>query len=1019
MDFKRALSLLLAITTACAGLTVAPVARADFRATPAWYDSNAIGATPDWHYRVPLTVPAGTSVSSMVRVDADFAPLLAQMGVSGVVDANSPRITLADGVTLVTAQEFSDGVYNNVSDANGNSRGELKFISQTTGAATYYVYFDLVANGVKPALPSSVVINANFETGGTGTQAPPGWTVTAATGFDAQIRPSEMVSVTSDGAMGTGQSATKVTDGTPKSGNFSYLMGARTANEAATNPSAVVLQKTFAVPATNPGAFRFNFRVEGWDSNDDGQTGNYDYIRVQLISGTTTIEVIGPSAATAAYKYANLPFSPNKGVAKVATTTPGYGRYNGFDTGTDGIHRAGMTATPGSEPWWLANVDLTPMAGKTVTLKISTSHTLQYRSWFHIDDIDWSLITGTLGTAVQAFGAKISAPNDTGTSAISTYTAGQKLLIRASVQASPLKVLADVYNDAGVRVATGVTLYNDGTHGDTVSGDSIWANDGSVVANPTYNFSTADGAGTWKVVVYAYDSGASAGATPAGLPKMPAGAAGSVDTANYFSVDEQTFALSFTPSITGTVYVDANHNGGRDGAETYTGLPTLYAKLVQAGAVSAVANVTAAGTFSFGITPTGTYTVVISTNNLTSSAVAALPAGWIGTETATGSATRTIGTGVTPPLMFGLFNGARVSGTVFQDNGTTGPNNGVQNAGEAGIPGLQITLNSGATVLDNAATDANGAYLLWVPQSAVGTAVAVNVPTTTYVSTGGSVGTTGGAYASIANFATITFTPATGVTYSGVATGMTPPTTFSPDNTEQGYLGASILYPHAFRPGSPGTLTFSLSSNSAAPRAIWNPILYRDSSCSGQVSGVDDDAPLTGSITAQPGDVVCVVVKQFIPATATVGTVNVTTITATLTMTNIAQPIVISRTDTTTVSGSAAGAELVLTKKVRNLTTGGTFGNNNSAQPGQVLQYQITFLNNGSSPFTSVQVRDSVPAYTLHAAASCGTLPAGITCAVTTQPAVGSAYGDIVWTLTGSLASTATGNVLFSATVQP
>jgi hypothetical protein len=39
-----------------------PVARADL-ASPSWYDQNAVGSAPDWHYRVPINLPVGAEAA--------------------------------------------------------------------------------------------------------------------------------------------------------------------------------------------------------------------------------------------------------------------------------------------------------------------------------------------------------------------------------------------------------------------------------------------------------------------------------------------------------------------------------------------------------------------------------------------------------------------------------------------------------------------------------------------------------------------------------------------------------------------------------------------------------------------------------------------------------------------------------------------------------------------------------------------------------------------------------------------
>ena len=107
-------------------------------------------------------------------VDVDFAALLTQLGISGTFDTNSPRLTRADGTTLVTNQEWTDASTRGATDAAANNRGELRFLAQDAGVQTYWLYFDITGNGAKAANPQTP-INGNFEVGGTGTATPAGW----------------------------------------------------------------------------------------------------------------------------------------------------------------------------------------------------------------------------------------------------------------------------------------------------------------------------------------------------------------------------------------------------------------------------------------------------------------------------------------------------------------------------------------------------------------------------------------------------------------------------------------------------------------------------------------------------------------------------------------------------------------------------------------------------------------------------------------------------------------------------
>jgi uncharacterized repeat protein (TIGR01451 family) len=531
-------------------LVIAPLpARADLRAAPPWFDGNAVGAAPDWHYRVPINVPAGATVNSTIKVDVNFNTLLAQMGVSGTFDVDSPRVVRPNG-TLAATQEFTDGVFADATDAAGDGKGEVRFLLEDAGPSTYYLYFDITQNGAKPANPQTP-INGNFEQSAVaGTQNPPQWTATKTNAaFDTQLRPSESPSIGTNGAVSGNGAQPRITDGTPHTGGFSYLMGSRTANDPVNGNPAVTLSRTIVVPATNPGNLVLRYRVEGWDSGANGNNTQFDFLRISVVGGVTT-EIVGPTAGN----YTTFPFSPNLGAVSATATRSGYGQYNGWDTDTTGAHRSGMTLARGSEPWFTRTFNLAPFAGQTVTLNFASSHTTTYRTWFHVDNVEWSVVSGTLGTP-QAFGVNVLAPNDTAAGAASAFVAGNRLLIRAQVDAAPSpaanQVTADVFDQNGVLVASGVRLFNDGTHGDAVANDNIWSNDGSVPADPTYTFLATDAPGTaWRVRVYARDGSTSTVGASNGLIRIPGQPNTPATQANFYNIDEQTFTLSAPPTVT-------------------------------------------------------------------------------------------------------------------------------------------------------------------------------------------------------------------------------------------------------------------------------------------------------------------------------------------------------------------------------------------------------------------------------------------------------------------------------------
>ncbi len=504
-------------------------AKGDLR-TPGWFDPDGVATGQDWHYRVPVTLPATASINSTAEVDVDFAALFTQLGITGTFDINSVRVVRPGG-TLATIQEYTDRVFNDATDAAGNNRGEVKWIVQDGGAQTYYIYFDITQNGAKSANPQTP-LNANFERSATGQEDPIGWTggrFSAA--FDAQVRPNETISITDGGP------ATAInTDGSPNSGDFSYLLGSRTAAENSTGVDRATLTRTITVPSTNPGSITVRWKPEGWDSAGNGSTV-FDFIRIDIV-GTTTSELVGPTAGN----YATRPFSPNLGTVAQSATASGFNRFNNWDATTTGTRTAGMTVPIGSQPWWTFTQSLAPFAGQTVTLRFRTRQQTTFRSWFLIDDIEWSIVEGTLGAA-EAFGAA-------GTTAAS-FTPGQTLSISGRVDANPaaatLPVTASVLDNNGVIVAVGIRLFNDGTHGDAVAGDAIWTNNGTDPANPTFTIPLSAPTSTgWTLRIFARDASSSTlGAINNGLVHRN-GLPAAQTEANYWNIDDSNFVVAGT-----------------------------------------------------------------------------------------------------------------------------------------------------------------------------------------------------------------------------------------------------------------------------------------------------------------------------------------------------------------------------------------------------------------------------------------------------------------------------------------
>jgi uncharacterized repeat protein (TIGR01451 family) len=513
---------------------------ADLR-TPVWYDPDGVGSGDDWHYRVPIDIPSGVYRRNIVLLNVDFNSLLNQIGVNGTFDPNSVRVVRDNG-NLVNTQQFTDTVYFDATDEIGDGEGEVRFIMQQNGPRTFYLYFDILENGSKSTWPVNQTINGNFEFSNNGQQDPPGWDgASNGAGFTAAaMQNSGSMSITTDDLASRPalqNPTTTVEDA--YSGSFCYLIGARDSNENQSLDPATTLTRRFRLPPNNPGFFRLRYRVKGWDSSQNW-SGNWDFLRVRLVRSGTVVNLVGPAAAN----YATFPFSPNYRTSACSSTQSGYGQFNGWDTDTNGNHRSGMfSLTPQTAPWFEVIYDLSTFpANSLIRLEIETRHTDAYKTWFHIDDVQWSVadLSMNLGTP-QGFGVDILNPVGT-----PTYNDGDTLNIQVRVDALPSApagpVTADLIDPSNT-VAYSITLYNDGAHGDGAANDAWWGDDNA------HTFLVTDFPGSWTVRVYAKDASSSSLGAPDGLVHIPSAAVTPHSQANYYNVDDQNFTLITPPNI--------------------------------------------------------------------------------------------------------------------------------------------------------------------------------------------------------------------------------------------------------------------------------------------------------------------------------------------------------------------------------------------------------------------------------------------------------------------------------------
>jgi len=537
----------------------------------------------------------------------------------------------------------------------------------------------------------------------------------------------------------------------------------------------------------------------------------------------------------------------------------------------------------------------------------------------------------------------------------------------------------------------------------------------SVIGTNSVTLSAAMAAGSFSALSSYAGSMACSNSGPGaaafgGTNTVLPGGAGTSFTLTPQTGDNISCTLTLTPppqTVSGTVYNDANHNNALDSTETGTAVSGLYVKLAPyAGGAcqspaSAAAPVSAAtGAYSLAGVAAGSYCLVLDGNNTLTDIAAALPAGWTGTQNASGVIQLTvIASGPPLPQNFGLYNGSKVSGTVFADNGAGGgtANNGVQDGTEAGIAGVLVQATGAATAADR--TSGSGLYTLWIPAGTAGTVTVTPAAPGGYLATGGSAGTSGGSYSR----PSVSFVPTAGQTYSGVNFGLVPPNTLGPDGAQATQPGSTVFYAHAFVAGSGGQVTFSLAGSATPSAPAWTQVLYQDSNCNGVLDS--GEPQVGGSLSVSAGQKLCLIVKVSTPAGAAAGAQSTASLSAAFLYTNASPALAatLAASDVTTVG---APGTLSLTKLVSNLTQGGAAATAVTANPGDTLQYTLTATNNGAQSLATLVINDATPAFTTFVSAACpATLPPGIgACSVSTQPAVG-AGGALQWTFTGSLAA--------------
>lgn len=491
--------------------------------------------------------------------------------------------------------------------------------------------------------------------------------------------------------------------------------------------------------------------------------------------------------------------------------------------------------------------------------------------------------------------------------------------------------------------------------------------------------------------------------------RITAIAISSVNNTSEFSGNQRVVPTGV--SISGYVYHDLNHNAQKDGGEP--GLENITMVLYNRNQNNCKSIYTdAQGRFEFTNVLNGTYDLIESFGQSTPTPDICTPAevdpdGFVSTT----PNLRTVTVNNLPAFQdFGDFEGVKITGRVTNDNGIGGgtANDGLQNGGEPGFSGQVIkALTTSNTLIKQTVTAGDGSYTLYVPASSAPTGTAIKIQETNggnKISTGGSVGNTGGSYN--INSDEHTFTVSVGDYYTGVNYADVRVNRFLTDGQQTTLPGAVALFRHTYEPNTEGDVTFTVNSVNNPTPPIWPVVLYNDLNCDGVIDSGEPILLPTNPISATPGQNICLILKVTVPNGLNDGAVSSNTISATFDFANTSPVIqsVLTRTDLVTVSTQEAG--LVLVKAV----------NKAQALPGETLVYSIEYENLGDEPISSIEITDVTPSYTTYASSNCGTLPAGVTNCVITAPSIGSS-GTVKWVFTGILQPGESGTVSYSVVI--
>ncbi len=179
---------------------------------------------------------------------------------------------------------------------------------------------------------------------------------------------------------------------------------------------------------------------------------------------------------------------------------------------------------------------------------------------------------------------------------------------------------------------------------------------------------------------------------------------------------------------------------------------------------------------------------------------------------------------------------------------------------------------------------------------------------------------------------------------------------------QSGNSNTTVYYAYTVTNTGNDTNTFALSAASGAGGNTWTPALYADDGAGGGVAndgihqaGETNVIASTGALAADA------TFKFFVAVPIPLNTANGQQDDTVLTVTGSQDPGA-GDDASDTVTTTALASTLTVTKEVRNVSTGGSFGSSANANPGHILEYRLTVSNTGPVQAMSLVLTDPLNA---------------------------------------------------------